>query len=430
MRRRLDRKLVKLPYRRLLELAREQARKEGKAAPAEGSNVYVYEERGFALRCSPGNAHAYILDYRHGGRRRVATLARVEDLDLDDARQRAGAWRDQLRRGIDPAGEIAKKKAAPTVADLWARVEAEHLPGRSASTRRMYRDLFGRYIVPAIGDRRIEDVRRADVAAILAGLAARGKTVTRRHVNAVLSKSFKLAKLWGMLDESAPLPTAGQELPAPRRPGQALSDPQLAAIGRALDAEPAGSVAAVAFKVALLCGARLGEVCRRFKWDGLEHGGRVVRVQGKTGERRCYLGRPAAELIAALPRRGPWIFPGRKSGRPLQDVRALWDRLKARVELPAGHELPATFRAYDASRHTFVSACARLRIEEGRRQLLSGHKLPKGAHWSYYHLGPADLLPDADLVAEALARGLRGESFMPTAEGGQGADVIAFPARA
>ena len=87
--------------------------------------------KGFGVKIQPGGTMSFIVDYRVSGRQRRATLARVGELSLKDARERAGAELAAIRAGeTDPLSRRAEAMAAPTVAEAVAGSSASmHLSG-------------------------------------------------------------------------------------------------------------------------------------------------------------------------------------------------------------------------------------------------------------------------------------------------------------
>jgi integrase len=87
---------------------------------------------------------------------------------------------------------------------------------------------------------------------------------------------------------------------------------------------------------------------------------------------------------------------------PLTSLRALWERLAARAELPAG------LRLYDATRHTFATRAQELEIPRDIAFKLTGHAAGNAAGDRYRH-ATGVLLRAADLVSEWLRAALAGE---------------------
>src|ERR1700730_7931111 len=76
------------------------------------------------------------------GTQRWFTIGRFPYISTAAARKRARALREQIELGVDPQGERAGKRSAPTVAQLVDRFDAEHLVKRRAGTAEGYRRLI------------------------------------------------------------------------------------------------------------------------------------------------------------------------------------------------------------------------------------------------------------------------------------------------
>ena len=124
--------------------------------------------KGFGVRVSK-TVKSYIVDYRVDGYQRRATIGRVGEVSLREARARAADLMDSIRhQGRDPLAERQERRDAPTVAEGLDRFFNELVPhrvqmGRMAPTtvslyRRMSKAIYKR-----LGKRRIEDVGRKDV---------------------------------------------------------------------------------------------------------------------------------------------------------------------------------------------------------------------------------------------------------------------------
>ena len=87
--------------------------------------------RGLGVRVTPAGAKSYVVDYRVGGRRRRATLARCSELSLRVARERAGRELVAVRAGeSDPLERRREARDAPTVDQAVRRYFDEHAPAR------------------------------------------------------------------------------------------------------------------------------------------------------------------------------------------------------------------------------------------------------------------------------------------------------------
>ena len=113
------------------------------------------------------------------------------------ARAEAAELKKRIDRGEDPLAEIAAERAAPTVADMCARFEAEHLPRTRPATQRDYKAIIKNDILPALKNHKVADVTYSDVDALHRKITKRGATYLANRTVAILSKMFSLAIKWG-----------------------------------------------------------------------------------------------------------------------------------------------------------------------------------------------------------------------------------------
>lgn len=124
---------------------------------------------------------------------------KVRPFTLADARAERDAARTQVSRGIDPrdtrrlkeAEEVERQRqrlaeldARRTVADAFKRWDELYLSAHRKDGGAAVRDIFERHVLPKLGDRTLDTLRRADMTDLLDGLTATGK---RRTANMALS---------------------------------------------------------------------------------------------------------------------------------------------------------------------------------------------------------------------------------------------------
>src|SRR5690349_7577058 len=110
------------------------------APPAKGAAItYHAEVPGFGIRVTAYNCRSYILNYSVAGRERRTTIGQSPTWSTTAAREEARALRRLVDVGIDPMDEramadaaAAAARSAPTLLDLFARYDSEHLPRKSA----------------------------------------------------------------------------------------------------------------------------------------------------------------------------------------------------------------------------------------------------------------------------------------------------------
>lgn len=224
---------------------------------------------GRACRCDQGY-EAFVYSPRDGRkirktfttvgeakRWRIASLKAVQDRRLrapsrTTLREAAEAWLEAIERG-----------------EILCRSRRPYKP----SVCRTYRGDFTRYILPELGARRLADVDRADVQALidrLVGSELSGSKV--RNIVVALQAFYRRACRPG--GEVMANPTIGLELPAPARSRERAASPDEAA--RLVDALPEAGRALWA--TAFYAGLRRGEL-RALRWGDVVDDVAVIEVR-------------------------------------------------------------------------------------------------------------------------------------------------------
>ena len=347
------------------------------ALPVGDRDAVFWDDRlpGFGVRVYPSGAKVYIVQTRHHGRSRRASLGRHGVITADQARRAAAAAIHRIKTGRGPA---ARPAGAVTVAALAARYLQEHVEVRcQASTQRMYRSIIGRFILPAYGHLAVAAVERRHIDRLHFDL--RHIPCQANRVLAIGSQLFGLAEAWQLRRTANPCRSVRKYREAKRE--RFLTDAEFRRLGAVLDAmEADGSLpvpAAAAIRLLLLTGCRRNEIvalawrhvdlaageirlllltgCRRneivaLAWRHVDLAAGEIRLRGsKTGPRMVPLPAAAAQVLRGLPRRAgnPWVIPGTKAGRHLADLNHYWARVRRRADL-------ADVRLHDL-RHSFAS---------------------------------------------------------------------------
>src|SRR5690606_36017037 len=104
--------------------------------------------KGFGVRVTAKGAKAFVLNYYVGGRERRYTIGAYPAWTVAAARLEAKELRRRIDRGDDPLDERVELREAPTVGDLWARYEKEHLPRKRDRSATDDRSMWQSYILP------------------------------------------------------------------------------------------------------------------------------------------------------------------------------------------------------------------------------------------------------------------------------------------
>ena len=258
--------------------------------------------KGLGVKVFPSGQKTFVLSYRTGGRKRLATLARCTELSLKAARERAGAELVRIRDGeTDPLERRREARDAPTVAEGLDRFFDETVPERLSigklkpKTVQEYR-LQAKTIRAAIGKRRVGEVARRDIERMVKPL----RPVMRNRVLAFTSRLWALFESWEWCDGN-PVRFVEKAKEEPR--DRTLAESEIAALASALEAEEGASPAAVAaIRMATMTGLRIGEVIGMAWADVDFDGGRVLLPDTKTGRRWQSLSSAALEALAHHPR--------------------------------------------------------------------------------------------------------------------------------
>jgi Arm DNA-binding domain/Phage integrase, N-terminal SAM-like domain len=225
-------------------------------APAHGNRI-TYDDavKGFGARITAAGAISFVLNYRRkaDGLERRYTIGAFPAWSVAAAREEAKRLKREVDSGGDPVGKLRANREAPTVADLCARFEAEHLPRLRPSTKQYYRAIVRNEIEPALGTIKVTAVEYEHVDRLNAKISKRAPYMANR-VLTVLSKMFALAILWKMRPDN---PVRGVERNREHKRKRYLSAAELARLTKAL-AEHHNQQAANVFRLLLLTGARRG----------------------------------------------------------------------------------------------------------------------------------------------------------------------------
>ena len=343
--------------------------------------------------------------YRVGGgragRQRWVTLGVHGVLTCEQAREQATQILAAARRGEDPQDSRRLMRGALTVADLWRRYEAEHLPRKKAKSTEDDQQKARDYVLPKLGRLRVNEVTRADVQRLHQSLAARPYQANR--VLALVSKMMSLAEAWGMRGENSnPCRHVDKFKEEARR--RYLNAAELACLGTAIrNGQQTGTInvyAAAAIQLLLLTGARLNEMLSA-RWQWVDWDRRVINLpDSKTGAKPIYLSDAALGVLRTLhdhPDRGTsdYIIKGRHHGKPLVNLTKPWRRLCMAADLN-------DVRLHDL-RHTAASIGVGSGVTLPIVGRLLGHSQPQTTQ-RYAHVDSDPALVAANRIGDVIAK--------------------------
>lgn len=363
-------------------------------------DVYVFDSElpCFGLRVKPGGARSYFVQYRNGRRSRRLTLGRHGVLTTEQARHLAQDALAAVRKGEDPAAQRKAERAAASFAEFAERYFAQHAEVKKKPTSiRNDRFLLRRHVLPALGKLALRDITRADIVALHHSL--RTTPYVANRALALLSRMFSLAHLWGVLPDGGNL-CRGVEKYREHKRQRFLSSEELTRLGTVLREVEHEAVewptVVPALRLALLTGARIGEI-RTLKWDDVKYERGVLELSdSKTGEKTVQLNAPALEVLGGISRKddNPYVMYGRAAGAPLVNLKDPWGRIRERAGMP-------DLRIHDL-RHSFASTGAGLHASLPVIGALLGHSQPSTTQ-RYAHLAADPLKEAAERIGSRIA---------------------------
>lgn len=360
------------------------------AAPVTGNRIaYNSEIKGFGVRITAAGARAFILNYRAGGCERRITIGSFPDWNVKKAREEAAALKRRIDGGQDPMADRHAQREAPTVNALADQFEAEYLPRKRPSTQDKYKRLLRVHIRPAIGSKRVADLRHHDIEAMHSKIAGSAPYAANRAV-AVLSKMLSLAVKWELRGDN---PARGVERAPEQKRERYLTGAEIARLSEVLAVHPERTSANVV-RLLLLTGARKGETLAA-RWPDFDlQAGAWSKPAATTKTAKLHrvpLSAPALALLAGMraaadiedARRAKhglapilYLFPG-VDGKPLGDIKHFWAAVCGNAKLSG-------VRIHDL-RHTFASILASSGLSLPIIGGLLGHTQP-GTTARYAHL--------------------------------------------
>ena len=318
------------------------------AVKAGGTDAVYWdgELTGFGLRVRRSGRKSYVVQTRIAGKLCWFTIGPHGPLNPDQARARALEILACAKKGIDPRDADARREAEPSMADLGRRFLEEYVPVHcKPSTREEYSRSVRLFVDPVIGELRVPEVQRKDIAALHHGL--RDKPYQANRTLGVLSKMFNLAEVWGWRPDGSN-PCRHVKRYKEHKRERFLSPEETERLGQVLrDVEEEMPSAVAAFRLLLLTGSRMSEI-RDLRWEYVKDDC-IELPDAKTGGRVVPLGPEARAVLSAIPRDedNPWVIAGRLPGSHLTDLQRPWRRIRKQAGLEG-------VRIHDL-RHSFAS---------------------------------------------------------------------------
>ena len=345
------------------------------ALKATDTSVLYFDSEvsGLAVRVYPTGRRVFVFDWRENGKQRRKTIGAFPSWSIGKARTHAS----RMRLKAD-TGEVVAPSRGGKVADLveqWrAVVKLTRRPGTAAG----YCHMMDNHILPAFGKLEPKAITRNAIE-VWHGEMAQRTPINANRALAVLSAFLSWLEHDHKIERN---PCRGVRRRPENHRQVFLDADEIAAAHTALTGDN-NRAAALAIRLALLTGARIGETLS-LATDQLNAKRRLwIKPAAHTKQRRSHIVplQPAAlDIAQELLRIG---LPN------YEDCRRAWDRTKAIIGRP-------DVRIHDL-RHSRASALARGGASLMQIGRVLGHTAPQTTA-RYAHLVDADLV---DLIERA-----------------------------
>ncbi|WP_295380413.1 integrase arm-type DNA-binding domain-containing protein [uncultured Pseudacidovorax sp.] len=240
---------------------------------------------GLYLEITPAGGRYWRMKYRFAGKEKRMAFGVYPEVSIKDARTKRDAAKQALARGDDP-GEIkkaAKAKAVFQAANTFKAVAEDwlaHQAGRWEDiTLKRTRASLEADVYPAFGETPIADVTTRRVMDLVKRIEKRGAGEIALRVLQRIKAIFRYAVTHQRIDHNPMLDLVPGEILKPRRVNHraALSQEELPAFLRSLDAYGGDPHTANALRVLMLTATRPGEV-RGARWSEIDLEARIWRI--------------------------------------------------------------------------------------------------------------------------------------------------------
>jgi integrase len=378
----------------------------GLPSPAVGNKItYDSELPGFGCRVTAAGTRAFVVNYRTtAGKERRITIGQYPAWSVKAAREEAKRLRRIVDAGGDPLGEEQAERSAPTVADLCAAYDREHLPDKRRSTQLNDRLMIRREILPRFGRRKVAEVKSSDIRAMHREIS-KDRTYTANRTLALAKRLFNFAahpdRRWRYDNPAAKIGMNYEE-----RRERYLSLDELQRLTAVL-AEWPDRQAADIVRMLLLTGARKGEVLSA-RWDQFDFvAGKWIKPASSTKSKRTHevlLSPAVLQLLDGIERTSEFVFPsGGKLGHR-ENIKAQWPKITAAARI-------GDLRIHDL-RHSHASFLVNSGFSLEVIKAVLGHQSITTTQ-RYSHLYDETKKAAADRVAALVAPVARGEIVPP-----------------
>lgn len=320
--------------------------------------------KGFGVIVLPSGRCTYCIQYRN--QNRVVKRLKIGvhgQVTTEEARALARKHLASTAHGEDPAQGKKQAQNLFSMQDLARDYFERHGQKKREKSLKEDEKLLRNIILPSLGHLKVANVSRRDVESL--HLRLKSTPYQANRAVALLSKMFSLAVSWEWRLDN---PVLGLEKYQEEKRDRWLNDEELQRLWGVLD-KHSDNLTAYVFKFLLLTGARKGEALQA-TWDQFDlEKGLWIKPAHLTKQKKkehLPLSDKALLLLESLKKLSPteslYLFPGRKAGEPLKDVKKFWSTVlkKSKLESVRIHDLRHTHASHLVSSGLSLSIVGKL----------------------------------------------------------------------
>ncbi|MFC6379720.1 tyrosine-type recombinase/integrase [Tatumella terrea] len=288
---------------------------------------------GLYLLVNPNGSRYWRLKYRVTGKEKLLSVGVYPDVTLSDARSRREDAKRVLAAGGDPGQEKQAEKQARVLAvqNSFESVAIEWHTHKTPNWSQGYADDILEYltkdIFPFIGKRAINEIKPAEMLAVLRKMEQRGVLDKLKKTRQACRQIFTHAVITGRAENNPVTDLAGA-LKAPKQKHfPHLSVEQIPGFLNSLNDYPGSMITRIATKLLMITGLRTIEL-RTSEWSDIDFEKGIWQIPAERMKmRRPHIvplstqARELLEEIHQLTGRGRYVFHGRNdAGKPMSEA--------------------------------------------------------------------------------------------------------------
>jgi integrase len=330
----------------------------------------------FGVRLREGGSRMYVVQYKLGGKQRRVTLGSTALLKAEQARDMAKDLLSKVRLGGNPAAE--KAEAQTRASETFGAIVKHFLIRQKARLRPLSYRGHERYLLDhfmSLHGLPLMRIDRRTIAGCLSEIAVNSGPAAADRARATLSAFLAWAMKEGLVEINQA--TATNTHGSKKGRERVSNEGELVEVGRSLGDNTYGNV----LRLLILTGQRRAEI-GSLRWDEVDLPGRLIRLPGERCKnhraRDVPLSEPAARLLQAVPRVGPFVFGTSAVGFcDFAPGKAILDGRLAAARQAAGAEPMPAWVLHDVRRSVATHTAeigVQPHIVEAVLNHISGHK--------------------------------------------------------